>query len=1834
MRAKQHAVAFVEKAPAVFERNEGHFPKEYDFMSRADGQAFFVNASGARLIAGGGDKEVPAEIRLSFAGACADASPAGGEIASLTNYIYGNDRTKWRTGVASYKSVRYAQVYPGIDVEYHARRGMLEYDFVVAPGADFRAIALQFEGTTPLLDANGDLVLKAGTSEIRHRAPYVYQEIGGRQQPVESRYDLADGKVAFAVGDYDPALPLVIDPVIDFSRVIHPLTGLFPTRLEILPGGDLLIAGEAWGQAAAVVNLLPARKGSRDFVLTRMDPLGQNVRFTTYIGGIFNEGGAALAVDSAGNAYIAGTTASGDYPTTSGVVGEYTAPIETQLGGARAVVTKFDGSSGAVIYSTYIEDRRKGSTRQTEVYDIAVDSAGQAIISGITTSTKYPTTPGAFQEAVPPSNTPNQTYYVLTKLAADAKSYVFSTYGMSGTALLVDSSNNIYLGRANTVRKLDAAGNQIFLANAGGQIEDMAFDSNGNIVGVSIGGGGTLSPPAWQRTSRGEEDVYIWKLNSTGTTLLASTYYGGELEDYPFFVEVAPDDTIYVAGSTGSASLPVAQPFQSGPYDGPPYPPDPPKDMFIARFDPHLTQLLFGTYFGPSPYVGGFDLDASGNLYVASASGGLATWVKGPQPKWAVVEGDTIIARIAMTGTAPAFAINSLIPRAIEYGTGGNIDLRGHGFVPPVRVFFGEQETSQSRVTVWGGGTRIIAPLLDRNQPAVVDVKVINGTGQEITIPGGFEFLAPNATPSSSTPSPVPSLGGTITINGANIPKDAVVAFRTAGIFTYSLATNVMPSPPHSVTFTMAPVPRNGINVEFRVLHPRGDVFINRRLLVPIQGSPFPQITSVQPNVGPVTGGTQISISGTNFHPLSRVLIGDVYARTVTYLNSTGLSVVAPPNVAGLTSVTIVNPDHAAGQSLNAFTYRGVSTISPDKGPVAGGTAVTITGFGFSGASNVTFGGAAATSFNVVSDTQITAITPAHAAGLVDVTVNAGGNAYTLTNGFRFLEPPPTISSITPTFGPSTGNTAITINGSGFLPGIEVFLGGAKATGVNVVSATQLTAVTTPGVAGTVNVIVKNSDGQSATRTNGFTYRGIATITPPSALSGTGVTMSGAGFVAGATVTFGGTAATASVVNDTTITTTVPVHTPGLVDVVVTNPGGETFTYQNFRILPPAPTIASFSPTSGLPGTSVTITGTDFEFVQEVRFNNVVASFTVDSTTQITAIVPVTTAATAPITVTTSSGVGTSTTDFTIENAAAEITSFTPTMGVPGTTVVITGLKFGGASAVKFGSLPAASFTIDSSTQITATAPMDGITAPICIETPGPFSGCSATNFVFPPRIGSFSPANGAPGTVVTINGVSLHDPTAVTFNGAAATTFSANGAGTSITATVPNDATTGKIVVVTAAGESTSATNFGVPPVITSFTPLKTGVGNQVTITGLRFLGATGVSFNGTNASNFTVVNATTINAIVPVNSTTGRISVTTPGGVATSADPFEVAETPVILAFSPAKGTPGTVVTINGSDMDTATSVKFNGVSASFSIVHANEITATVPNTATTGPISVSNLEGSGVSATNFSLPATLSSFSPSSGSPGTVVTINGINFLGATAVTFNGTVATTFTVISNEQITATVPNGATTGVIKVATGYGVVQSSFNFTVLNGAWPSVIATATSSTSVALTWTGNASHTYQVRRIARKADSFGANVIATVTGNGFIDNAAAPNTTYLYSIYDVTLGQIGNYDVATTVVFTDDPLGAGTAVKTAHLNQLRTAVNAMRSATGLSPATFTDPSLAGVRIKTVHITQLRTALNEALVQLGRYADFTEPTLNSGAAIRLVHVRDLREAVK
>ncbi|MHB1459799.1 MAG: IPT/TIG domain-containing protein [Armatimonadota bacterium] len=560
----------------------------------------------------------------------------------------------------------------------------------------------------------------------------------------------------------------------------------------------------------------------------------------------------------------------------------------------------------------------------------------------------------------------------------------------------------------------------------------------------------------------------------------------------------------------------------------------------------------------------------------------------------------------------------------------------------------------------------------------------------------------------------------------------------------------------------------------------------------------------------------------------------------------------------------------------------------------------------------------------------------------------------------------------------------------------------------------------------------------------------ITSFNPTSGKIGTVVTIEGENFTGTTMVKFNGITADFTVASDFSITTSVPVGaSTGYISV--TAPGGTANSPSKFTVIP-APTITSFAPTIGKVGDSVTITGTNFTGATVVKMNGTtVVTFSVVSATSITATVP-TGATTGKIAVTTPGGTATSTGDYTVIPAPV-VSSFSPTTGKVGDSVTITGTNFTGATAVKINATAVVTFSVVSATSITATVPAGATTGKISVTTPGGTATSSGVFTVIPaPTISSFAPTSGKVGDSVTITGTNLTGATEVKFNGTAAATFSVVSV-TSITATVPVGTATGKVSVATPGGTVTSTGDYTVypAPTVTSFSPTSGKVGDSVTITGTNLTGATGVRFNGTAAVAYSVVSATCVTATVPVGATTGKISVTTLGGTASSTGDYIVYQAPTISSFTPTSGKVGDSVTITGTNFTGATAVKFNGTAAAiFSVVSATSITATVPGGTTTGKVSVITPGGTVTSTGDYTVVPvpSVTSFAPLSGTVGQVVTITGTNFTGTTSVNINGITAT-YTVVSAISITATVPSGATTGKISVTTPGGVGTSAANFAV-----------------------------------------------------------------------------------------------------------------------------------------------------------------------------------------
>src|SRR2546426_194382 len=431
-------VAAYGKLPLSFEANSGQADNSVRFLSHGRGYTVSLTGTEADVCFGAPERcgtrsavkdneaalhetarsgGAPAGtlVRMKLAGANREPEVSGlDRLPGTANYFIGSDPRNWHTRVATYAKVRYKNVYPGIDLIYYGNQAQLEYDFVVAPGADPKTIRLSLQGGGPLqLDARGDLVLGGKDEEIRFHRPRFYQEVGGRQQQVPGRYVLRGShQVEFRLASYDARLPLMIDPVLSYSTYLGGDNFDQPNGIVVDSAGNAYVAGftSSSNFPAPSGALETAYVGSSDAFVSKLSPSGSSLVYSTYLGGSFTDQALALAVDSSGSVYIAGQTSSSDFPTSAGA-------FKTTYGGnGDAFLAKLSPDGSSLAYSTYL-----GGSGLDEARDIALDSAGNIYVAGQTFSTDFP-----MLSALQTANKGNQDAFVAEFSASG--SLVYSTY--------------------------------------------------------------------------------------------------------------------------------------------------------------------------------------------------------------------------------------------------------------------------------------------------------------------------------------------------------------------------------------------------------------------------------------------------------------------------------------------------------------------------------------------------------------------------------------------------------------------------------------------------------------------------------------------------------------------------------------------------------------------------------------------------------------------------------------------------------------------------------------------------------------------------------------------------------------------------------------------------------------------------------------------------------------------------------------------------------------------------------------------------------------------------------------------------------------------------------------------------------------------------------------------------------------------------------------------------------------------------------------------------------------------------------------------------------------
>jgi len=778
--------------PLGFEPNQGQAASRVQFLSHGSGYSLSLapgeavlklerpsaSAKGQRTA---GEASAVDPLRMSLIGANAEASATGMDRQTgVVNYFIGNGPKNWRSGIPTYGKVGYKGIYPGVDLVFYGNRRQLEYDFVVAPGADPSRIAMAFSGANPKLDRDGNVLLSLAENTVTLHKPVLYQAKGSNRKVIDGAYVIAGARVHLRIGPYDRSQPLVIDPVISYLTYLGGKTGnngnVAVTSISCRPGacppgfspqegqgiavdssGNVYVAGETYAVDFPTENPIQATNKSVSqwtAYVTKLNPTGTGLVYSTYLGGTGNEEADAIAIDASGNAYVVGTTFSGDFPTTPG---SYISKCPYQGGGITycqsnggSFLTKLS-PVGQLVYSTYVTTvANTGMPRA-----VAVDSQGRAYVTGDNStygnSASPSTMPGLFipttANAVMPSSLVDQAFNPHTSNPGMAFLEVFSADGsrLAYATLYGDSNPSAHGGYGDqTLNWTRAAG--------------VAVDSAGNfyLAGNTADPNIPVTPNAFQTkyvAFTTAYRTYVAKFSpidsAGGPRLVYSTYLGAmntslNASDEIHGIAADAGGSAIVTGLTQNPGFPTTP----GTYD-----PGPCGTLnggycqhgaFLTKFTPDGTALAWSTLVSDSHQVKGTGyngvqqimpprLDPWGNIYVEVQSSRGYPEVN-PVQTFTDDNGKVGITKFDSTASTALFSTlvggttgQTQYGASIQYPAGLDVDPQGNIYVAGM--------TSGGDMPATPDAFQTTFPLTSNNYTAFVS-KISPPTAPQITVTG------------------------------------------------------------------------------------------------------------------------------------------------------------------------------------------------------------------------------------------------------------------------------------------------------------------------------------------------------------------------------------------------------------------------------------------------------------------------------------------------------------------------------------------------------------------------------------------------------------------------------------------------------------------------------------------------------------------------------------------------------------------------------------------------------------------------------------------------------------------------------------------------------------------------------------------------------------------------------------------------------------------------------------------------------------------------------------------------------------------------------------------
>jgi len=711
----------VLKLPLIFIENQGQSPEDVMFMIRSMGPTVLFTPSEVVFSLSNGNNS--SEIHMAFEKSRSGQIIGEEKLPGRANFFLGNNTSQWIYDVPTFGAIRYKELYPGVDLVFRGKEGQLKHELVLNPGADLSGIILTYSGQDNLsLAQDGSLQIRTSAGTLTDSVPVCYQEINGSIEMVGGRYRLVGDKgIGFEVEDYDQRYPLVIDPALIYSTYLGGSGNDSGLGIAIDSSGNAYVAGYSASPNFPLKNPVQSTNASSlDAFVAKITPSGQELVYSTYLGGWGSDYAKGIAVDGSGNAYVTGYTASANFPTKD--------PLQSSWAGSDdAFVTKINSAGSALSYSTYL-----GGSSDDYGEAIAVDGSGNAYIAGYTSSVAFPT-----RNSIQSSNAGLWDAFV-TKINPAGSALVYSTYlGGSGFEygldIALDGNGNAYVtgptystnfptknplqatnggGMDAFVTKINSAGSALtYSTYLGGSFNDfaegIAVDKSGNsyIAGYTISDDFPTKNPL-QATNAGYSDAFVTKINSAGSALVYSTYLGGSGDCFAHGITVDGRGNAIVTGDTSSVDFPINSPLQpsiSGSYD-----------VFVTMLNSVGSIQLFSTYLGGSyyDYAEGIAVDGSGNIYLAGYTESTNFPTKNPLQQDSAGNKDAFVAVVSTSDIIP----NS--PPSIPSAPLGE----NSGFVYAAYIYStssSDPDEDQVKYTFdWGDGTTTTTDLFDSGETA------------------------------------------------------------------------------------------------------------------------------------------------------------------------------------------------------------------------------------------------------------------------------------------------------------------------------------------------------------------------------------------------------------------------------------------------------------------------------------------------------------------------------------------------------------------------------------------------------------------------------------------------------------------------------------------------------------------------------------------------------------------------------------------------------------------------------------------------------------------------------------------------------------------------------------------------------------------------------------------------------------------------------------------------------------------------------------------------------------------------------------------------------------